>query len=247
MQMFDPKTARIYSDVVKESNAPNIPFFHEGFLFRLFKNLDPIYAEKFWRETNSIYLLSGLPDLKDVISYYNPKFESPNYRFIGKRFDRQLYSPDALLALTSLFLSGEMVHKLLNTEHLEIFGELRDERYGGLFREFRESYFAMVCEISKAIWLLETFPDQRKVDVQALFASYLSGDLEGLGEFGVDLTSDLAKLSGTALGGGAALIGPIIDAARKHGSSVIRKLTWRARHPQITRFFHSLSRRLKKT
>lgn len=246
MELFNPNAAKRLTEILHASAWNDIPFFHERFLFLLSKS-DISYVEQIWRETNSIYLLSGLPDRSDVVAYYNPAYESPDYRFIRNRFDRLLYAPNTILEFFRLFLSQTQIHKLLNGWRLQIFENLRTETNGHVFDEFREAYCSMVFEISKATWILERRGLSNTIALSELFHSYLYGSLES---FTKAIGAEISAITGAGLHGTlpdgitAAALKQALTSSAAPISRLAKHLVLRFRQPAIHTYVSLLQHQL---
>lgn len=234
--------AAAFREIVKESVYKEIPFFHEYFALELFRRLsDKNLSEVLWRETNSIYLLTGRPHL-DYFTYFNPTYESDRYRFLNEGTDRLLYSPLSIFTFIQIFLPSKLLVKFIRENENSVFGSLQSSPRMIELQAFRDAYYEMVLEISKQTWILRQADALRRthllneVDVGDLFRAYLNGTLEeSLKEIMSTLTkgAQVASIGQDWIVRCAMLILQTLSAPIQNSA---KAAALRAKHPRLVNF-----------
>jgi len=91
------KIAYILKEIKNKSTYSDIPFLHEIFIEELIKSDDLSIQEKvsIWKETNSLYMITGGLDLGDNRRItYNTTIESDEQKHDNSGLLRKLYSPE---------------------------------------------------------------------------------------------------------------------------------------------------------
>ena len=152
LTFFSPELSKRVLEVAEQASIEDIPFFHEHFLTMLREQLTPEEFDKVWRDTNSIYLITGVPNQRGVIPYFNDAIESADFRYSPWEIDRYLFHPATICTFLETVLGREMLIAFLRAPIQSALGFLRNDGYGNwLLAEMRRSYFELVETMSRSI------------------------------------------------------------------------------------------------
>jgi hypothetical protein len=263
LSIVSPSLSSTAATLISRSTIKDVPFFHEKFVRDLPSSVDNTFVEKLWRDTNSIYLTTGAPELSSMIAYFNEQIESTDFRFTAPitsnrlsrlidRYwlvptDRYLYNPSALLMFIMQFLSERELKAFLFADIEDSHSFLHDERSFGAAAAFRAAYATIVEEIS-AFELANQMPksDLSLQTIAALFSKVLDGKFSSNLDLVRGLLTDAGTIANAAsLPGG----GSTFAIAAKSGINTLaepfRRLRRRVAHPAIALYMNLLRDKLK--
>jgi hypothetical protein len=240
----DPAVASKFLDIVTRSHLKDVPFFHESFVTQMKKQFDAATFNKIWRDTNSIYLITGAPSQLGGIPYFNQQIESIDYRFRPLDFDRYLLSPESLYTFLTLFFNQTEMSTFFHAPIKKVFGFLLNES-NSLLDGFRKTFFELVSDIS----IYTRAPALRRVLDQTVIRELQNTALKKT--LGENLTQaegfikDAKTLAGTIDGGTSAIVFSVAQVAAKYGRRPIEKIVQRYRYPELALFIRQMKHTLR--
>lgn len=248
LERIGPNVSLAFLEVFKKSNLGEIPFFHESFVKHLALTFPAPQFKRLWRDTNSIYLISGAPNQEGVTPYFCPDIESLAYRFEPHRIDRYLFNPDILEIFLNEFLPRELTNWLLYGP-INLVYEFLDQgsECGQHLQAFRAEYFDLVQRISDSQRSIILMGDATIDLASKSLIDALHGKSDS--QFGVAAgvlsdASQVAKATGADSGG---IASSLISPAVKYGSSMIREFLRNRRNPKMATFLSALNKSLSRS
>lgn len=230
LETASPSLSKIVLEATRRASLKDIPFFHEAFIVSLRNTLNESAFDKAWRDTNSIYLTSGVPNATGVVAYFDPEIEAPRQRFYPHAIDRALFHPHSLQSFLEVVMTPSCVRALLDKPVDRIMAYLLEnaERRNRLAL-FRSAFFDIVASISKVTAVIggapERFPRLPADQFRLALSNRTDGDLDLLRDSTRVFDATIDQTSGKVL------------TAVKLALLVFGPTLWRwgvrMRHPQV--------------
>jgi len=248
LEALNPKLAGEYMDAVKKSNIDGIPFYHELFTKHIKESFGAKNFEKIWRDTNSIYLTTGVPGDRSVIPYFNELIESTDFRCRPYGFDRLLLSPLAILTFLGLFLTDKEINSFLRGPvELSCPWVGRDYEFRGKVNSFRKAYFGIVQQLSVLTSKPNYSDNPNLLTVRNMFSLALEQSSRKWTNTTEKLSSDISAIANATGSDELGVAAMTINSGIKLSKNKLREYLIKRRHPDIVKFVQALKNNLKET
>jgi hypothetical protein len=246
LEQVSPKVSATFLEIVKRSQIADIPFFHESFLKRLQGEFMGDEFEKYWRDTNSIYLTTGGSSEASLIPYFNYEIESPDFRHAPYMLDRYLISPESLYSFLQLFLTHKEAAAFVFGPIEKACAVLNPQLVpADSLHAFRASYFDIIREVSAYTARPPLSSSFNQTVIQELQRGALNHRLAEYGKTLVGVVDDATGILGAAGEVHSALAFKGLGASLRHGWGIVERIGRRVRFPHLVQVMNTLKRSLK--
>jgi hypothetical protein len=246
LELSSPHLSQKVIAIVDHAQIRDVPFFHERFVSELKSQLGATDFDKVWRDTNSLYLTTGVPTQAGGIPYFNDTIESASYRYDPLNVDRYLFNPVSLYAFTELLIGRDSLAAFLEMPIERVLEVLMPSGSAARFtKPFREAYCSLVNDISRAT--RNPF-GQGELTLTNL-AGWYGRALDGNSAARVAALEGALEDSGTivqALDPSAGLIKSATRPIIRYGKGAFERYLRRRRNPAIYDFADVLTARIQK-
>ena len=246
LELSSPELSRQVLTIVGRAQIQDVPFFHERFVSELKAQLSPPEFDKVWRDTNSLYLTTGLPTQVGGIPYFNEAIESPSYRYAPFNIDRYLFNPVSLYTFVEVLLGRDDLRTLFEIPIERALDVIVAAEYVLRYtKPFREAYCALAADISRAA----KSPFGQGDLTRANLAGWYDAALRGNSAARVAALSGALEDAGTiaqVLDPGAGLIKSALHSTVRYGSAAMGRYLRRKRNPALYDFVDVLRTTIQK-